>query len=708
MRRRSQVKIKKLAFAYGTGWEYIPEDGEAGSVLTDIFLDLVEENRWRHEQIWRKQELEFQKAAPERVSGQKRFFGELAVKVSAEEHGQWLEKGSRAYMLQEQGEPVRFRTLRPLRLTAAKLQYAVYRKGLCAWLAYEAGGEEQSALTLFRQAGKELSHPVFHWYFPGLCDGTEDFGFEVEFHKEGHPAAPLAGKWTVSHGEDRCPAQWRQTASGFRLEGRMPGFAANLDKGMYEVRLELSPEEELTEEWMGLLCGGYVLKAAGEEREPDLCLTDSGAGENGTVLPFGTSPEEACCCYLACDRILAAAGDEVRLRFRERCLTEEKLPEPRPAELEKIYKKYPWLRQTETVREWQAEDTVWEYFNGNLWRPLPGSEAWKTGCHGEKEGARAYVWKCPRDMQPCVVEGEEHFYIRLRLRRVRNAYAMYYRKTIPVLEEIRFSLGERRILPAGQEIPDREEAGAERMYLGFDRDVTPDDCWYTGGGSRSFTEEMILGQGVRFGMEAFWVELTEKKEEELTCFQANHVPVGNLPGQEDDDPDMPRIQAGDVFYLEPPGMGMLEAVCLSDICCESAGAPVLSGRQAGEHYLARFGRLLTPMDMELMLQERYPLIQVKSCEFRQKDAALEVELAYPDDLDRGVRDRMIRKMAVWDNPGSAAEPEEALRSRLPEIAKWLEETLSAEGPVWLRECKCVLRLCDPGEPGQDPGEPEGV
>ncbi|MCM1539756.1 MAG: hypothetical protein NC121_00665 [Blautia sp.] len=695
MRRRSQVKIKKLAFAYGTGWEYIPEDEEAGSVLTDIFLDMVERNRLHHEQIWRKQELEFQKAVPERETGEKRFSGELAVKVSAEEHGQWLEAGSQAYMLQEQGAPVRFRTLRPLQLTAAKLRYAVYRKGLCAWLAYEAGGEDQGV-------PKELAHPVFRWYFPGLCDGAEDFCFEVKFHREGRPATPLAGKWTVSCGECGCPAEWRLTDSGFRLEGRMPGFAANLDGGMYQVRLELSPEEELTGEWLELLCGGYALKAAEEEREPDLCLTDSGVGEGGKILPFGTSPEEACCCYLACDRILAAAEDEIRLRFRESYLTEEKLPEPLSAEWEKIYKKYRWLRQTQTVREWRAEDTLWEYFNGNLWRELPGSGAWKTGCRGENEENRAYVWHRPRDMKPCVVEGEEHFYIRLRLRRVCNAYALYYRKTIPVLEEIRFGLGERRMLPAGQDVPDGGEADGERMYLGFDREVTPDNCWYTGAGSRSFTEEMILGKGVRFGREAFWVELAEKTEEDPACFQANYVPVRSISGEADRDMDMPRIQAGDVFYFEPPGMGMLEAVCLSDICCESAGAPVRSERQAGENYFAHFGRLLTPMDMELMLQERYPLIQVKSCRFRQRDAVLEVGLVYPEDMDRGVRDRTIRKLAAWRGPGEEAEsrftgPEDALRGRLPEIGKWLEETLSADGPVWLRGCKCVLRLCDSPE-----------
>lgn len=697
MRRRSQIKIKKLALAYGTGWEYLPEGEEAGSVLTDIFLDMAEGNRWRYGQIWRKQELEFQKVLPERENGAVTLSGELSVKVSGEEHGKWLEEGSEAFPLQEQGIPVRFRTIRPLQLTAAKLRYAVYGRGLCAWLTYEAGEGEQGDLTLFRQEGPELTHPVFRWFFQGLCDGREDFSFEVEFRSGNRPPVTvLGGKWTVLYGDAFCPAEWKRTDSGFRLEGKASPFAANLEGKMYEVRLELSPEEELSAQWLEFLCGGFGLKGLAEECVPDLCVTDSGVEENEKVLPFGRIPEEACCCYLACDRILGGAEKEVQLRFQESCLTEEKLPEPPSGEYEKLYKKYPWLRQTQRVEEWQAEDTLWEYFNGNLWRPLPGSDTWKTGCHGE-EGERVYTWKCPRDRMPCVVEGEEHFYIRLRLRGVRNAYAMYYRRQIPVLEGIRFSAGEYRIFPVGQEIPDYREAGAEKMYLGFDREVTPDNCWYTGAGSCSFAERMIMGKGIRFGREAFWVELAEKRED-ITCLRANYVPVRGISEEAGWDADMARVREGETFYFEPPGMGMLEAVCLSDICCRNGGAPVLSERLAGEHYFAHFGRLLTPMDLELMLQERYPLLQVKACVFRRESAVLEVELAYPDQLERRVRNRMICRLTHSDRGNEGVEiqpaenPEQEVRDRLPEMRRWLEKLLDEEGPVWLRGCSCVLRM----------------
>ena len=114
MRKSSQIKVKKLALAYKTGWEYVPEGEEAGSVLTDIFLDMAEENRWRYEQIWGKQERVFQGAVPVSESGEGSLSGELAVKVSDEGHGEWLEEGCEVHLPQENGALLRFQTVRPL------------------------------------------------------------------------------------------------------------------------------------------------------------------------------------------------------------------------------------------------------------------------------------------------------------------------------------------------------------------------------------------------------------------------------------------------------------------------------------------------------------------------------------------------------------------------------------------------------------------
>ncbi len=788
MRENWQTRVKKLALAYGTGWEYIPESEEAGSVLIDIFLEMEERNRERYEKIWQKQELAFLQAVPEDGGKPGELQGALLVKASGGGHGRWVEEGSEAYALSEKGNQTCFCTTRPLQLTAARLQYAVCRRGLSAWLSYEAGEEDEDTPVSFRAEGEALAHPVFRWYFQGLCNGKADVCFGVDFRKPGRPSVPLPGKWAVGDGERLFPLDWRETEKGFLLEGRTPEFMGNLEGGRYEVRLEIPPEEELSEEWMRMLCGGFTLTEAPEERKPELCITDAGAKGEGRLFPFGNAPEEAACCYFSCDRLMAEPGNELCIRFRESFFMEERLPREEDVKAaRRYYKKYPWLEPVEKVQDWQVEDTLWEYFNGKLWRALPGSSAWKTACSREAAGEKRHRWKRPDDMAPCVVEGEEHFYIRLRLLRVRNAYSLYYRKAVPVMEEIYFSAGERRFLPAGQEVPGLREAGVLKKYLGFDREVTPDNCWYAGewcspcddgtvlgaepasdcgtgpgaepasacgsdsgvepasacgadseaepasvcgagpGAELRFAWEMAFGkkpvQGFRlhtvaedgsgmilgreiwfgretllgrqslFGKEAFWVELDGDSWENPVSLLPNFVPIRQQMGEADVEesgnaPAGGQISGGTPFSLESREAGALEAVCLWDIRRDRAGAPVLSGRQAAEHYFAHFGRLLTPMDIELMIQERYPLLRVRSCTFRRDRAELAVVLTY------------------GKHPGSRAalmlteSSLEELQSRRPELGQWLEELISCRGPLWLRGCRVSLTVSDRAALGQ--------
>jgi len=713
--------IKKLALAYETGWEYMPEGEEPGSVLMDIFLEMAEDNQARLGNIWEKQEQVFLEVLAGDGTSAEGGRGALLVKASGEEDGGWVEEGTGAYVIGEdekdgsQGGMIRFTVSRSVQLTSAELKYAIYRKGLFAWLSGEYGEGEQGPVFLFQPTGEVIDRPVFRWRFPEICDGRKSFCFRVDLGKDPYPGTGLAGKWTVSDGENEYMVQWQQSSDSCLLTGETPQFVYNLDRKMYEIKLEIFPEEEKAEEWSERLCKGFVLIRDAEEEGPDLCLTDYGAGDGGKVLPFGDSPEEASCCYFACDRILAGGGDEVVLRFRESCRMEENLPKPLSEEYKKLYKKYPWMQASDTVREWQAEDTVWEYFNGNLWRTLPGSETWHTFCcimegehsmekehsmeeehsmEGEGSGKekssagereRTYGWKRPVDMQPCVVDGETHLYIRLRLRKVCNAYAQYYRKAIPVMEDIRFLAGECRMTPEEQILPDRGAAKEEKMYFGFDRAVTAQNCWYTGEGIFSFDSGQIRGSDVLIGREAFWVELTEKKVMELPCFLPNYIPIVQV--REEGKSAKLQIVSGSSFFVEPPNMGVLEAVCPMDICCEGDDEPLLARRQAQEHSFMHFGRLLTPMDMEFMLQERYPFLRVADCHFQQRDRTLKVDLALSEKQEESrIEEHYAR-----------------LQGRLTEIQEWLKAVLADRGALWMRDCNVKCNLQKVKEQGRNSG-----
>lgn len=685
-----QVRVKKLALSYETGWEYLPESEEAGSVLTDIFLEMELENHRRLAKIWEKQEREFLQVVPPGEEEPRRLETALWVKAGEDGDRQWLNRDTRAYTVTEQGELIYFGTVSPLCLSAARLQWIIRRRGLSAWLCYQEG--DGFPVSLSENDGRVLDHPVFRWYFPGLCDGHGSFLFSVEFQaaKDYQAAQGLekgpGGSWSISDGRNNYPGVWQQEGGSFSLKGECPEFAGNLEGGDYELKLELPAGEALSAEWVRALTGEIVLREEAAELASELCLADTGPCGSDSVLPFGREPETGSCFYLACDRAAAGAGGKLVLQFAEEYETEEKGPEPEGKQEQyhklygKLYKKYPWLERTEPIRDWRAEETVWEYYDGKLWRLLPGSEDWNTGCHPREPGERQYSVAVPEDISPCSMEGEEHIYLRLRVSRARDAYAAFYRKQIPVLRAIRFRVEERRFLPKRRQIPDFHQAAEEKVCFGFDREVLPDHRWYTGRECLAFRPEQIRGPGELFGRRACWVEVPDPGEE-LAAFLPNYVTV-RQEAEEGEGADPRQIPAQTRFCVETGKLGVLDALSVADARYDRAGAPIRDELKAAEHYFAHFGRLLTVLDLELMLEERYPFFKVKDCSF------------VPERRELAVKLEML--------PYKEAEAFAREEGRLQEVSEWLGSVLQKAGPLWLQGAGVNCSLCGEEDGGQPP------
>ncbi len=672
-RKDFQDRVKKLALAFETGWAYLPESDEPGSVLTDIFLDMEMKNAERLGRIWERQKLAFLDAVPGRAEEQRRLETALCIKGPEEGDGERLEAGAGVYTLTEQGELLRFKTASPLVLTAARLSFVICRRGLSAWLRCREG--DDSSLS---EKDRVLARPDLRWRFQGICDGHKSFVFELEFRESPDLGVELPGSWTVSDGRSTCPAIWQQSEKAV-ISGCCPDFAGNLEGEGYELRLELSAGEVLPSVWLKALCGGFVLKEEAGVLEPGLSLTDAGPGAE-KVRPFGDEPNGASCFYLACDRAAGRAGSELVLQFAESYETEEKLPEQARKEYRRLYKKYPWLEPGETVQEWRPEETLWEYFNGRFWRALPDIGDRGTGCRPEEPGRKEIRFAVPPDMEPCSVEGEEHIYLRLRLSRVRGAYAAYYRKRVPVFEDIRFRTPEYRTEPVERDIPDPAEAEENRIYLGFDRNILPENRWYTGEGCLEFKPEQIKGQGERYGKRACWVELQEGPEP--TALQPNYVEIRQDPGEGDEGEAPRRIPEGTAFYVETGKLGVLDGVSVTEARYDKAGAPIPDEKGAAGHYFSHFGRMLTVMDMDLLLRERYPFFRVQACLFCPETRELKIELAVCPPAGR-----------------------EEAAGRLEEAGQWVSGLIAREGAIWLRDVSvsCILggeRERDGGQDGE--------
>lgn len=657
-RKELCLKIKKLALAFQTGWEYRPESGEPGSVLMDAFCDMLLQNSRRFDRIWEKHTAGFLSVMPEEKAAEEKRILETGIYAGGECDGRLLPAGTKVFLYPEQGEPFRFVTAESLRLTAAELLYVLYQDGMYVWQIYEKGRREQKK--------RKLAEPVFCWQYENLCNGRA----EVRFLSD---APAVSGEWSISDGENSYPLKSEKTAAGLLLTGKTPGFWENVTDCIYELQLRFPSEEAPSGALLCRLSRPLVLKEEGRSRMVQLCLTEEGAAGGERVLPFGSAPEPPACCYFACDEILAVKGRRITLEFTESFLEEQKLPPPAPEEYRRLYRKYPWLKEQAAVSEWRTEETVWEYFDGNLWRPLPGSAAWRTGCAGQsaedmpKEGKkRSLQWLPPETMRPCVVEGQEHYYIRLRLEKTVNEYAQYYRKQIPVLENIRVSAAPGETGSVGQRFPEISEAGKKRLYFGFDREITGENRWYTPRGSLSFRQEALDGWGSRYGREAFWAEADEAETEGAADLFPNYVRAVQTAGETGF--ASLKAEKGRLLSVETDGAGVLDARLLREV--SFADTREMAAPQAvSDFYPASFGRLVTPGDIAGWIRRRYPELRMASCVFQKERKTLLVVLDRPQGM-----------------------PEEEMREILSEPERRLEQGLAAEGSLWLAGChvSCVF------------------
>ena len=124
-----------------------------------------------------------------------------------------------------------------------------------------------------------------------------------------------------------------------------------------------------------------------------------------------------------------------------------------------------------------------------------------------------------------------------------------------------------------------------------------------------------------------------------------------------------QISAAADFSVEADSMEVLDAVSVTDARYSGDGPPIEKQMRvkAAEHYFSHYGRLVTLYDMELLLQERYPFLQLESCTLQEDAGELQVSLRQVSPFQGGTQELLL------------------------EINEWLKETVSQRGTLWLKE-----------------------
>lgn len=187
--------------------------------------------------------------------------------------------------------------------------------------------------------------------------------------------------------------------------------------------------------------GPAAVSASRENLPPALIWDGTAPCAGERWLPFGENPAVWDTCCLACPDAMALRGARLTVSFTLSVRVRE---DPLPG-MEQAAAYRPVMRRLPPppppARDVRADQVLWEYWNGQNWLPIPGTEGY-TGCFsGAGPGAArveaSFLW--PEDAAPCEMGGHAGLWLRWRIGRADNGGWLPRRCHAPEISGLRFS-----------------------------------------------------------------------------------------------------------------------------------------------------------------------------------------------------------------------------------------------------------------------------
>jgi hypothetical protein len=174
---------------------------------------------------------------------------------------------------------------------------------------------------------------------------------------------------------------------------------------------------------------------------PEILMYNDLQLENHNLLPFGESFSIYDDFYIGCEEVLTKKGAHVEMvfqmafkRFTSPSMIDEDGMNWKLIMREDNFKQKPPL-------DIVIEEVVWEYWNGDGWARLVFDE------HGERMFSReqddiqkvSLSFICPEDTAMGYVNAHYNYWIRARIRKVRNAYKQHVLYRCPIIERLELS-----------------------------------------------------------------------------------------------------------------------------------------------------------------------------------------------------------------------------------------------------------------------------
>lgn len=459
-------RMEELAASYTPEWRFDRKNPDIGSTLALIYANQMEDNIRRMNQLPEKYHTEFVNLLGLNLKPSYPSSGVVVVDLlRGTVPGVALPRGSRLMAEQADGEPVLFETMGDVYITNAQMTDVLSISGTKGKIHALSGELKAAALmpkeTLQTEEEKEewqeeILPPfaLFDYEKTGIQQNAVMLYHRNAFGME--PGIPIQLRIVTPEG--RClaeeltnKAQWRW--SYYSQEGLKPFEQVSVQGEVIVLqREEISTPVNVQGISYHLICleavqavstsvtVGDIRISSEKAPAPPACFLHAGEElDCQACMPLGETASVFEECYICDDQVFSQQDATIRLSFslsNKRKMMQLTVQQERD-EL-KIIKRKPRAVQYETVTT-SPQRVALEYYNGQVWRRLPGSSDWETLFDGTKSGEFEIAFLCPSDWASVPIQGYQGRCIRLRVTQADNCYLLPCEHTMPQLENVRVS-----------------------------------------------------------------------------------------------------------------------------------------------------------------------------------------------------------------------------------------------------------------------------
>lgn len=429
-------EIARLAKQYTPEWKFSPDDPDAGTAIACIFARRMSETIEKFNRTPLRSRREFYNMLGAEALPAVPASGYVRFRLSGiNKECYFVKESFRLFspIVDEQGTRLTFETTRNAWLSPAHIKEAVYvdpdRDLLCFWdekeKPFDPSVQNNSNERYLRFGHRLLEDLTENCRLYMTVSGTDGDRWA---EKLGDPA--FARFFQISGDE-------KTEIDCFNEKGRMRIAASRCN--------EIKAEIKSINAFEGLLFGGLNINFEGWNIRPDSVFVNGELETDDAFYAFGEAPSVYDSVYIESAAAFSKIGSVIMLAFDIdfEVMVSGELPEP--VIPDKLFVKKSDVRLPERKKIF-VDEVVWEYWNGMGFAALGGLENYKnifSGIEGDGSAVRKSHYKlkfvCPSDISPVLIGAGERLCVRVRIKRMKNAYALPAEIYLPRLENIRIS-----------------------------------------------------------------------------------------------------------------------------------------------------------------------------------------------------------------------------------------------------------------------------